>query len=211
MDITHSPLPVPDSLARLPRIVVAPYGPLLSNSGVALAFGVQVGTLRKWRQTTGFAATVHRQGNVTYYQISDLLPYYYKRFPGELPDPEFDAQMLRARPFAQVTREREEAENGAEEAGASRGQGGIEGLLQRQEEAQERFLLRIGETVTESVGRLVEREPEPVRVIEVQAETIAAQRQEIVELKLRIETLEIDLMVEKCWRDKPLLERMRRA
>ena len=211
MDITHSPLPVPESLARLPRIVVPPYGPLLSNSDVALAFGVQTGTLRKWRQTPGFPSTVHKQGNVTYYHIPDLLPYYYKRFPGELPDPEFEAEMLRAKPFGQRTREREEAERDADQGEVGRGQGAAENMLQRQEEAQERFLLRIGETVTESVGRLVEREPEPIRVIEVQAETIAAQRQEIEGLKLRIESLGLELAAEKGWRDRPLLERMRRA
>ena len=205
MDITTSPLPTPESFKAYKQISVAPYGRLMANGDVAMAFGVVPATLRKWRALTGFPPTVHKEGNVTFYKISDLVAPYYKRFPGELPDPELESIMNRLRPFADVTKERQEKED--EEA-----------PLALQAAAQETFLLRIGEAVTEAVGRLVEAAPDPPSVIEAQAAELTAQRrqinaqeEQINALNMQVDALKVQIEAEGRWRSLPLLDRLRKT
>ena len=204
MEITTAPIPIPPAFAPFPKIVIAPHGPLMANGDVALAFGVDASTLRKWRQNGAFPTPVHKQGNATYYKVSDLVAPYYKRFPGALPDPEFDDEMARAKPFSQRQAEREEAGAGGDLAGASRSEGVTELLAA----AEQSMLARIGETVTAAVEKLVEREPEPPRVIEAQADELKAQRQEIQRLTAEVAALKNALETERRWRELPFMERV---
>jgi hypothetical protein len=204
MEIQTLPLPIPNSLAKLPKTVIPPHGPLVGNTDVALVFGVTTSSLRKWRQIGRFPAPCHRESKQTYYRIADLLPWYYKRFPGELPDPELDAMISGFVPFA----ERGAGAGGgvldAEYSVSSRGPGAA---TMTPEQARADLVA----LVTEAVAKLVEREPESPRVIEIQADAIAAQRKEIEALKREMEAVKIELERESKWRELPLMQRVKGA
>jgi hypothetical protein len=201
MEIQTSPLPIPDALNKLPRTVIPPHGPLVGNTDVALVFGVTTSSIRKWRQIGRFPAPCHRESNQTYYKIADLLPWYYKRFPGELPDPELDAMISGFVPFSERVGETGGGGNGAEYSGAGSGKA----VLTMTPEQARADLVAL---VTEAVAKLVEREPESHRVIEIQADAIAAQRREIEALKREIEAVKIELERESRWRELPLMQRV---
>ena len=227
MNIHSEPLPVPEALARLPAVVIAPYGSLVSNSDVAQAFGVDVSTLRKWRQLGSFPHPVHTQAKRSYYKIADLILPYYKRFPGALPDPEMDAEIeaiLQRGPFSARDAGNSARDNNSisrENSSAHREndmiarESPVNAVTEIMQQFQADMLAAIAPTVTEAVRLLVEHEPESPAVIETLSAEMAAQRQQIDSQKSQIdsqqkeiERLKEQLAIEQKWRDKPLLERV---
>ncbi len=191
------PPPVPEILAALPLHDIPPLGPLALGSDVARAFRVAASTLRKWRAEGKFPQPAYRTSIASYYRVADLVAPYYHRSPGEIPDSIPAALLARwgtpdpilavpdpARIPSEAVRSRYDEETGAlnELIGAARS--------------------LVGQS----------------QAVEVLAAELAAQRAEIERMREEAERLRAELAEareavrrESGWREKSLLDRLRKT
>ncbi len=222
MRVFTEPLPIPEPLAALPRRVVVPFGSLALNRDVAAAFGVEPATLRQWRKAGRWPEATWKEGNNPYYRVSDLVPYYYDRFPNAIPDSAFgigdpaDAALISDRPAQEAVTEADAEASSWRENGVTSRENAVNGRdLREAASVADMVLERISETVTAAVREMVEPAPESPAVIEVQAAVLGDQRKEIELLRAEIEALKQQaadqaaaLEAERRWRERPLWERV---
>jgi len=196
-------LPVPKALADLQTWPVSPWGDVVTGTDVAKAFRVTPATLRTWRKSQ----------NVAYYRVADLVGEYYRRFPGELPDRPEDSLGRFYAVAMDAMQGTEDVEVGVSEAVSARVNGRVTPFS-----LKDAFEMELKRVFGEAVAELVEREPEPPAVIESLSAELAAQRSQIDEQRREIEQLRVELTEARAretealqWRDKPLLDRLRKT
>jgi hypothetical protein len=219
-------LPVPARLAALETWNVEPFGPLVRHDDVAEAFRCAKSTLRKWRALGTFPEPAHKKSTLSFYRVADLVAPYYFRFPGDLPDEPPDPL---GRFFAVAL---ETADNEQQEVGTP-----LEGMAletphpetsgnavsydvkgrSRPVSLQEAFRNELTAVVRDAVGEALENqpkavpEPPPIAVIEALSVELVSQRQEIEALKAQLIEAETARDTALRWREKTLLDRLRKA
>jgi len=209
-------LPVPKALADLQTWPVSPWGDVVTGTDVAKAFRVTPATLRTWRKRGRWPEAVNaadKSQNVAYYRVADLVGEYYRRFPGELPDRPEDSLGRFYAVAMDAMQGTEDVEVGVSEAVSARVNGRVTPFS-----LKDAFEMELKRVFGEAVAELVEREPEPPAVIESLSAELAAQRSQIDEQRREIEQLRVELTEARAretealqWRDKPLLDRLRKT